>query len=114
MSSRRWATAWRSGLALALALTVTACASGQGAKLAQGIVLTTHDAGPLKVDWFTLRERDGTILTIYVGALQVDAGSFDAPHLVVHQLTAAPVIVEYHVEDGRDVAFRLSDAPKAP
>lgn len=66
---------------------------------------------PLTVDSFVLRTADGRQMTFTIGTLQVDAGSFDPPHLRVHQLTAEPIVVEYHDVDGRHVATRLSDGP---
>ncbi len=104
----------RAAIVIAVALSIAACSGGESASLAQGVVVATHVDGASRVGSFTLREGDGTVLTLDIGTLQVDAGSFDAPHLTVHQVTAAPVIVEYHVEDGRNVVFRLSDAPRDP
>jgi len=106
---------WRSGLILALAFVATACTGGPPAELAQGLVVGTHtDPATGAIDSFYLRETDGTTLEFEVGTLQLDQGSFNAAHLVVHAITEAPVIVEYHEENGRHVVFRMTDAPKTP
>ncbi len=105
----------------ALLLPITALVAGWAAVPSQtadpaqaeatGIVLFVQQgSGAFSVDGFTLRTADGSLLTFTLGPLDIAGGSFDAPHLRVHQLTAQPVVVDYRREGQVLVAVRLRDA----
>ena len=51
------------------------------------------------------------MLLFEVRQLDLTGGGFPAAHLREHQVTAAPVAVDYRVEGDRQVATRLRDAP---
>jgi hypothetical protein len=91
-----------------VALSLVGC--GQGSELARGIVLIMNETPPIQVSGFMLRTNTGRILTFKIGPLQLDAGSFNAAHLKVHQVTGQPIIVEYRTVNGERIAFRLTDA----
>ncbi len=99
---------------LTAALLAAAC-GGDHADMAQGIVVAIDQTPPVQVHGFTLRTSDGQELTFIIGDLQLDAGSFNASHLLVHEATSQPIIVGYRTVNGQRVAFRLVDAvPAAP
>ncbi len=98
--------------ALAAILVIAGC-SGDHADIAQGIVVGIDQTPPVQVHGFTLRTDDGATLSFVVGDLQLDAGSFNAAHLLVHEATSQPIVVAYHTVNGRRVAFRLVDATPA-
>jgi hypothetical protein len=78
---------------------------------ATGIVVRVDTVSLTDVRSFDLRTADGQVLTFRIGQLDLSPPGFNAQHLVVHQATAQPVIVEYEVEGGERVAVRLLDGP---
>ena len=46
-----------------------------------------------------------------VGPVTFDQTSFPPEHLREHQALASPVTVTYQVQDGKNVAIKLEDAP---
>lgn len=107
------------GIAVA-ALALVACqvtaprgsAGGQGsAESAVGIVVSVEGTSPGRIERFSLRTREGRVLLFEVRQLDLTGGGFPAAHLREHQVTAAPVAVDYRVEGDRQVATRLRDAP---
>ena len=100
-------------IAAVLAVLVVSGCGGKAAETATGIVIGVHQTSPVAVQGFTLRQSDGTQLDFRIGQLQIDAGSFNAGHLLVHEITGLPITVAYHLENGQRVAFRLVDAPHA-
>lgn len=97
-------------LTLAVALVVTAC--GTSGKTAAGIVLALDATGG-QVTSFTLRTTDGQVIPFAVGALETDGAAFPASHLAVHAATLQPIAVAYRDEGGRNVVYRMVDAPWA-
>lgn len=86
----------------------------QADQVAVGVVTEVHATGPLQIDRFQLRTGDGRTLTFLIGKLEIDGGSFNAAHLATHAQTGQPVAVAFRVDDqGRNVAYRLADAPWA-
>ncbi|MEA2622612.1 MAG: hypothetical protein QOH61_1522 [Chloroflexota bacterium] len=78
---------------------------------ATGIVVNVQSQSLTEIDAFELRTAEGQILTFAVGPITFDGGSFPPQHLREHQALAQPVLVTYRVEDGRNVAIKLEDAP---
>ena len=97
-------------LALAVVLAVTAC--GTPGKTAAGVVIAL-DAPAGEVTSFTLRTTDGQVVPFAIGALETDGAAFPASHLAVHAATLQPIAVAYRVEGGRNVVYRMVDAPWA-
>jgi len=61
------------------------------------------------VDQAAIRESDGNVLQFNVERLDVNNG-LPAVHLREHLSSGIPVIVEYIVEGGQNVALRYNDA----
>ena len=97
-------------LLFTIALTVIAC--GDSGKTAAGVVIAL-DAPGGQVTSFFLRTTDGQILSFDIGVLDTDGGAFPASHLAVHAATLGPIAVAYRVEGGRNVVYRMVDAPWA-
>jgi hypothetical protein len=97
-------------LAISVALAVAAC--GPADMTAAGVVIAV-DAPAGQVNGFTLRTTDGQVMSFVIGTLETDAGAFPAFHLAVHAATLQPIAVAYRVEDGRNVVYRMADAPWA-
>ena len=75
-----------------------------------GIVIAVDGAGPASVDAVTVRQYDGLVLQFDVGRLDLNNG-LPAAHLREHLTTGVPIVVEYVIENGRNVALRYNDAP---
>ncbi len=97
-------------LLFAVALAVAAC--GTPGKTAAGVVIAL-DASAGHVSSFTLRTTDGQIVSFAIGALETDGAAFPASHLAVHAATLQPIAVAYREEGGRNVVYRMVDAPWA-
>lgn len=95
---------------LALAAPVAACQPTLREEV--GVVISIESAGLGKVDGFELRTADGRLLTFDTRDLAFDRVGFPASHLSEHLATTEPVRVTYRLEDGRNVAVRLVDAPR--
>lgn len=65
------------------------------------------------VDQVTIRSSDGTTMQFNVERLDVNTG-LPAVHLREHLASGVPVVIEYVVEGGGNVALRYNDAPPAP
>ena len=92
----------------AVALAVAAC--GTPGKTAAGVVIALDSSGG-QVTSFTLRTTDGQAMPFTIGALETDGAAFPASHLAVHAATLQPIAVAYREEGGRNVVYRLVDAP---
>jgi len=99
-------------LALVLAIGLGVAACGPQDRTAAGVVIAV-DAPAGQVNGFTLRTTDGQVISFVIGTLETDAGAFPALHLAVHAATLQPIAVAYRVEDGRNVVYRMADAPWA-
>jgi glycine betaine/choline ABC-type transport system substrate-binding protein len=99
-------------LALVLAVGLSVAACGPQDQTAAGVVIAV-DAPVGQVNGFTLRTTDGQVMSFVIGTLETDAGAFPAFHLAVHAATLQPIAVAYRVEDGRNVVYRMADAPWA-
>lgn len=101
-------------LALLAVLGVAVALSGCGTagKTAAGVVIAL-DAPEGQVISFTLRTTDGQVMRFSIGALETDGAAFPASHLAVHAATLGPIAVAYREEGGRNVVFRMVDAPWA-
>ena len=97
-------------LTLAVALAVAAC--GTPGKTAAGVVIAL-DASAGQVTSFTPRTTDGLVVPFALGALETDGAAFPASHLAVHAATLGPIAVAYREEGGRNVVYRMVDAPWA-
>jgi hypothetical protein len=75
-----------------------------------GIVVAVDGSGPASVDRVTVRSADGRQLTFEVGRLDL-ANGLPAAHLREHLVSGAPIVIDYVVEGGRNVALRYNDAP---
>ena len=95
---------------LAAALAVGAC--GSSGSTAAGVVIAL-DASGGQVTSFTLRTTDGQVMLFAIGTLDTDGAAFPASHLAVHAATLGPIAVAYRVEGGRNVVYRMVDAPWA-
>jgi len=80
--------------------------------IAAGVVIAL-DASGGQVSSFTLRTTDGQVMPFVVGTLETDGAAFPASHLAVHAATLQPIAVAYRVEGGRNVVYRMVDAPWA-
>lgn len=79
-----------------------------------GIVVAVDGSGPASVDSVTVRQYDGLVLQFDVERLDVSNG-LPAAHLREHLATGVPIVVEYVVENGRNVALRYNDGlPPSP
>ena len=97
------------GLALTAALLVGACSSSS--LTATGVVIQVTGTSPSAISSFLLHTADNQVLTFVVGPVTFDQTSFPPEHLREHQALAAPVTVTYQVQDGKNVAIKLADAP---
>ena len=97
-------------LTLVMVLAVAAC--GNPGKTAAGVVIAL-DSPTGQVTSFTLRTMDGQVVPFAIGALETDGAAFPASHLAVHAATLQPIAVAYRVEGGRNVVYRMVDAPWA-
>ena len=61
------------------------------------------------VDLAAIRESDGTVLQFNVERLDINNG-LPAVHLREHLARGIPVVMEYIVEGGENVALRYNDA----
>jgi len=95
---------------LVVALALAAC--GTPGKSAAGVVIAL-DAPAGQVTSFTLRTTDGQVVPFAIGALETDGAAFPASHLAQHATTLQPIAVAYRVEGGRNVVYRMVDAPWA-
>jgi hypothetical protein len=95
-------------LILTLALALAAC--GTPGKTVAGVVIAL-DAPAGQVTSFTLRSTDGQIVPFAIGALETDGAAFPAAHLAEHAATLQAIAVAYRVEGGRNVVYRMVDAP---
>ena len=95
---------------LALVMALAGC--GTSGRSAAGVVIAL-DAPGGQVTGFTLRTTDGQVLPFAIGTLETDGAAFPASHLAVHAATLGPIAVAYREEGGRNVVYRLVDAPWA-
>jgi hypothetical protein len=100
------------GLALSAAVLVGACSSSQ--LTATGVVIQVTGTSPSAISSFLLHTADNQVLTFMVGPVTFDQKSFPPEHLREHQALASPVVVTYEVQDGKNVALKLADAPGVP
>jgi hypothetical protein len=98
-------------LALLVALLLLGACGDQG-RSAAGIVVAI-DAPAGEVTGFTLRTQHGETIPFVIGTLEVDGAAFAASHLASHAATLQPIAVGYRVENGRNVVYRMVDAPWA-
>lgn len=96
------------GLLLVLGLVSAAC--GPSAQVVAGFVVDVDSSSITQVDSFTLRTPDGAELVFSVGRLQLDEGAFPAGHLREHMALGQAIAVTYRDEDGKRIAYRLTDA----
>ncbi len=99
-------------LAATLAVSLVMAACGTSGTTAAGVVIAL-DAPGGQVTSFTLRTTDGQLMPFDIGTLETDGAAFPASHLAVHAATLQPIAVAYRVEGGRDVVYRMVDAPWA-
>jgi len=102
----------RALLAAMLAVSLATAACGTAGTTAAGVVIAL-DASGGQVSSFTLRTTDGRVIPFAVGTLETDGAAFPASHLAVHAATLQPIAVAYRVEGGRNVVYRMVDAPWA-
>lgn len=101
------------GLLGVLLATLLLCGACTGTlRTAEGVVLDVQGTSLTKIDSFTLRTADGQLLTFTANEVTFDQQSFPPQHLREHQALAQPVRVTYRVEDSRNVAIKLQDAPQ--
>lgn len=93
-----------------MAVALVGC--GAAGKTAAGVVLAIDATGG-QVTSFTLRTTDGQVIPFAVGTLETDGAAFPASHLAVHAATLGPIAVAYREEGGRNVVYRMVDAPWA-
>lgn len=98
------------GLSLAAVLLFAGCSGTL--QTVSGVVLQVNGTSLTQIDSFVLRTADGQIITFTVGPITFDQTSFPPQHLREHQQLASPVKVTYRVEDGKNVATKLEDAPQ--
>lgn len=108
----RRAAGVRATLAIIVALALAVAACGAPGNTAAGVVIAL-DAPAGQVTSFTLRTTDGQVVPFTIGALETDGAAFPASHLAVHAATLQPIAVAYRVEGGRNVVYRMVDAPWA-
>ena len=97
-------------MAVAMAVALVGCSAA--GKTAAGVVLAIDATGG-QVTSFTLRTTDGQVIPFAVGTLETDGAAFPASHLAVHAATLGPIAVAYREEGGRNVVYRMVDAPWA-
>ena len=89
-------------------MALSGCAAAS--KSATGVVIALDSTGG-QVSAFTLRTADGTVIPFSIGTLETDGDAFPASHVAVHAATLGPITVDYRQEGGRNVAYRMTDAP---
>jgi hypothetical protein len=77
---------------------------------ATGLVIAANGPDAASVTTFTLQTNDGQKLDFVVGTLDVSDGGLPAPHLREHMAGSTPTTVWYHVQDGKNVATKYTDA----
>jgi hypothetical protein len=92
---------------VALVALISACAAP--IQTAIGIVVAVDSTSIGSVDQAAIRESDGTVLQFNVERLDINNG-LPAVHLREHLASGVPVVVEYVVEGGENVALRYNDA----
>jgi hypothetical protein len=102
----------RTRLALALAVAMAVAGCGTPGKTAAGVVIALDATGG-QVTSFTLRMTDGQVVPFAIGTLETDGAAFPASHLAVHAATLGPIAVAYREEGGRNIVYRMVDAPWA-
>ena len=102
----------RPGLAivavLAIAVALSGCAAASTS--ATGVVIALDTTGG-QVSSFTLRTSNGTVIPFSIGTLETDGDAFPASHIAVHAATLGPITVDYREAGGRNVVYRMVDAP---
>lgn len=93
-----------------LLVAVIGCDSGPRRESATGIVVAVGGS-VAEIDAFTLRTNDGLLIDFEVDQLALAGGGKPAPHLREHMTGGEPIVVEYSVQDGRNLALRYYDAP---
>jgi len=109
-AGRRRVAGIRATLVLMFAVVLAVAACGTPGKTAAGVVIALDSSGG-QVTSFTLRTTDGQAMPFTIGALETDGAAFPASHLAVHAATLQPIAVAYREEGGRNVVYRLVDAP---
>ena len=99
-------------LALALVLAMAVAGCGTSGKTAAGVVIALDATGG-QVTSFTLRTTEGQVVPFAIGTLETDGAAFPASHLAVHAATLGPIAVAYREEGGRNIVYRMVDAPWA-
>jgi len=102
----------RPGLAIVAVLAIAVALSGCAAasKSATGVVIALDTTGG-QVSSFTLRTSNGTVIPFSIGTLETDGDAFPASHIAVHAATLGPITVDYREAGGRNVVYRMVDAP---
>ena len=101
-SGSRLLPAERPTAILAAPVTVTSPVDGQ--------VIRLDTEGLTKVRGFTLRTDAGQELAFTIGVLE-NGATFPPSHLAEHMATGTPVRVDFRMEDGVPVVYRVEDAP---
>ncbi len=91
---------------------VGACSPSQ--LTATGVVIQVTGTSPSAISGFLLHTADNQVLTFIVGPVTFDQTTFPPEHLREHQALASPVTVTYQVQDAKNVAIKLEDAPAVP
>jgi hypothetical protein len=94
-----------------LAAALGACAAP--VQTATGVVVAVDSPSIGRVDEVTVRTDDGQVVRFDVRRLDINNG-LPAQHLNEHLASGIPIVVEYVVEGGRNVALRYNDAPAEP
>ena len=110
-SARAWLAAPATVLGI-LILTLAVAGCGTSGKTAAGVVIAVDSQGG-HVTGFTLRTTDRQVVQFAIGTLETDGAAFPALHLAVHAATLGPIAVAYREEGGRNVVYRMVDAPWA-
>jgi hypothetical protein len=77
-------------------------------------VISATGPGPAEVDRFSLRTSDRQALQFKVVRLDLSNGGLPSAHLREHMRSGEPITVEYHVENGVNIADRYIDAIASP
>lgn len=75
-----------------------------------GIVVAVDGDSLASITGVTVRQSDGAVVQFEIGRLDLNNG-LPAAHLREHLASGVPIVVEFVVEDGRNVALRYNDAP---
>jgi len=81
-----------------------------GTHQATGIVTSAEGPSPAEVHAFSLRQADGNVLNFVIQRLDVSNGGLPSAHLREHMAAGEPITVDYHVENGVNIADRYVDA----